>query len=202
MTCSIDGCGYPALCRGWCNAHYLRWQKYGDPLLGGKPRPRRPATIREMFEFYMPGEPPVEGIVWRWTGQTNGKGYGRMSFKRKRFVASRISYELFVGPIPRGLIVRHKNDNPIDVNPHNLELGTFADNTADMIERDRMAPVERTQHLGIDNGIAKLTDDQVREIRYRRNECGESATDIASEFGVTKQLVSIVARRKGWKHVA
>ena len=30
--CSIDGCERPAATRGWCNAHYIRWRRSGDPL--------------------------------------------------------------------------------------------------------------------------------------------------------------------------
>ena len=30
--CSIEGCTNPFRCKGFCNAHYLRWRKYGDPL--------------------------------------------------------------------------------------------------------------------------------------------------------------------------
>lgn len=30
--CVIDGCGNRHYARGWCNKHYLRWQKHGDPL--------------------------------------------------------------------------------------------------------------------------------------------------------------------------
>jgi hypothetical protein len=37
-TCSIDTCPEPVLCRGWCAAHYQRWNRHGDPLAGG---PRR-----------------------------------------------------------------------------------------------------------------------------------------------------------------
>lgn len=33
--CTIDGCGKPVLVleRGWCNAHYRRWKRHGDPLV-------------------------------------------------------------------------------------------------------------------------------------------------------------------------
>lgn len=31
-TCSIEGCGKPTLCRGWCRSHYKLAMKYGDPL--------------------------------------------------------------------------------------------------------------------------------------------------------------------------
>ena len=33
--CTVDGCGRPHRSRGWCAAHYARWVKHGDPLVGG-----------------------------------------------------------------------------------------------------------------------------------------------------------------------
>jgi hypothetical protein len=30
-TCSITGCRSPVLARGYCGAHYRRWQRHGDP---------------------------------------------------------------------------------------------------------------------------------------------------------------------------
>jgi hypothetical protein len=29
--CTVDGCTGPAKTRGWCNKHYQRWWKHGDP---------------------------------------------------------------------------------------------------------------------------------------------------------------------------
>lgn len=36
--CEIDGCNSVVVCRGWCNGHYHRWQRWDDPLGGGPPR--------------------------------------------------------------------------------------------------------------------------------------------------------------------
>lgn len=38
-TCSIDGCGKPMKARGWCNAHWGAWKRYGDPLKRVAPPP-------------------------------------------------------------------------------------------------------------------------------------------------------------------
>lgn len=40
FPCMIDGCEKPVFTRGWCQAHYRRWYRYGDPE-GSKPRPRK-----------------------------------------------------------------------------------------------------------------------------------------------------------------
>jgi 5-methylcytosine-specific restriction endonuclease McrA len=42
--CTIDGCDKPILARGWCAAHWTRWNRHGDPLAGG---PFRSPTVSE-----------------------------------------------------------------------------------------------------------------------------------------------------------
>ena len=32
-VCSIPGCGKPARARGWCNTHWRRWRRHGDPTV-------------------------------------------------------------------------------------------------------------------------------------------------------------------------
>lgn len=44
--CSIEGCGKPVHQQGFCNSHYLRFYRYGDPLKGGPPRTRQSPICR------------------------------------------------------------------------------------------------------------------------------------------------------------
>lgn len=50
------------------------------------------------------------------------------------------------------------------------------------------------------NPRAKLTDNDVREIRRRRAN-GEFTTTLAAEFGVTDPIIGLIAKRKLWAHV-
>jgi hypothetical protein len=44
-TCAIADCESPAYRRSWCNAHYLRWRRHGDPLAGGASHRAAPSPI-------------------------------------------------------------------------------------------------------------------------------------------------------------
>lgn len=89
-----------------------------------------------------------DAFCWPWKGKPNKQtGYGGISDQRgKRIGAHRASYIIHYGDIPVGLVVRHKCDNRICVNPLHLELGTQADNVADMWDRGRaVAPPRNTK---------------------------------------------------------
>lgn len=36
IVCAIDGCDKKVASRGWCESHYQRWRRHGDPLAGRK----------------------------------------------------------------------------------------------------------------------------------------------------------------------
>ena len=81
-----------------------------------------------------------ESECWPWTGVVDQHGYGRVQFMTSKFKAHRVSYEMANGPIPDGLIIRHKCDNPNCVNPKHLESGTQKDNMLDASFRGRINP--------------------------------------------------------------
>lgn len=74
---------------------------------------------------------------WEWTGTRVEFGYGQIIRDGRRLRAHRVAYEIAYGPIPDGLVVRHKCDNPPCVRPDHLELGTRADNNQDRENRGR-----------------------------------------------------------------
>lgn len=78
------------------------------------------------------------GDCWEWTAAANRQGYGK--FKARSYVlvpAHRHSWELANGPIPAGMYVCHRCDNPRCVRPDHLFLGTHQDNVTDMMAKGR-----------------------------------------------------------------
>jgi DNA-binding CsgD family transcriptional regulator len=75
---------------------------------------------------------------WEWTGfRVPPLGYGRFRLNDEQTWAHRVSWELTFGPIPEGLQVCHRCDNPPCVRPDHLFLGTPLDNVRDMIGKGR-----------------------------------------------------------------
>lgn len=75
---------------------------------------------------------------WLWKGCKTIGGYGRFNVgKRVIKMAHRVSYELYVGPIPKGFQVCHSCDVRHCVRPSHLWIGTQTDNMLDMYKKNR-----------------------------------------------------------------
>jgi hypothetical protein len=130
------------------------------------------------------------GDCWLWTGAKSSKGYGIFCVKKKLHQAHRLMYMLYNGAIPEGLEVRHMCRNKC-VNPEHLEIGTRSENCQDKVR-------DGTSNRGERNATAKLTAEQVLEIRRRSNEL---QSDLAKEFGVGTKNINQIIRRERWKHI-
>jgi hypothetical protein len=66
---------------------------------------------------------------WYWKGAKDRKFYGNFCVGKKKYnKASRFSYAIHFGPIPAGMQVDHRCNNPPCVNPFHLQLLTGTKN--------------------------------------------------------------------------
>jgi DNA-binding XRE family transcriptional regulator len=128
---------------------------------------------------------------WQWTASKVRRGYGQINFCGKMLSAHRVSFEVHCGEIPAGMFVLHKCDNRGCINPAHLFLGTNDENMADMVAKDRQA-------RGSNNGRAKLTEHDIRDIRAAR---GILQIELARRYGVSKQQISKIISHKLWPHL-
>lgn len=135
---------------------------------------------------------------WEWIG-TPSHAYGLKRWivggVRRFYKASRLSFLLSGGVLTdERPHVLHSCDNPRCVNPAHLRAGSQKENMADMSQRER-----RQDPRGEKNGKAKFTEQQVRDIRKKREQ-GASWAALAREYGSTNMGVIYVVKH-GWRHV-
>jgi hypothetical protein len=106
----------------------------------------------------------------------------------------RIVLETFVGPCPDGLEGCHNDGNPENNSLDNLRWDTHRSNKRDSINHG-------TQVRGTRQRCAKLTEQQVSEIRKRHAEEQVAIQKLAEIYGVTFNTVYCVLSFKTWKHV-
>ena len=165
---------------------------------------RRLPTHQRFTEKFSKGTPTS---CWEWQAGTNGVGYGLLwnLESHRKVLAHRYSYEFHVGPIPSGLLVLHKCDNPPCVNPKHLFLGTFSDNSRDMVKKGRHRYVGNPNNKppifrGSDHYLAKLTEDDVLDI-YQLRISGMAIRAIARKYKMERTTIASICKGTGWPHV-
>ena len=122
-------------------------------------------TRIEAFLSRVDTRPDDGSACWIWRGGRDTAGYGRFGGTR----AHRVAYELLVGPIPEGLVVRHTCDVPMCVRPSHLLLGTQADNVRDAVERGLMPNGERAWATKYSDGmVARARELRAGGMTYRQ----------------------------------
>jgi hypothetical protein len=116
---------------------------------------------------------------------------------RTKYRLHRLVTLAFLGKLPSGLETRHLDGYKLNNHIRNLRYGTHADNTTDRTLHGTVAKGERV-------GTSKLTPEQVLEIRSlytNKHENGLTQHKLASMFGVSHSLVSLIINRKSWTHI-
>jgi hypothetical protein len=151
-------------------------------------------SLRERFARHYTPEP--NSGCWLWTG-TLKSGYGAIKILGRKGMrrAHRVSYELHVGDIEKGLFVCHKCDVPSCVNPDHLFVGTRRDNMNDMVRKGRgRGPA------GESAPKAKLIAPQVLEIFSLRS-TDANPTELANRYGVSRRSIMCIWSGTSWSSV-
>lgn len=154
-------------------------------------------TVEEAFKQRVKECGPDECWPWpRGCGREgHADGYGTLMVHRKPHPAHRVAWEVYVGPIPRGLCVLHRCDNPCCVNPHHLFLGTNVDNIADKVSKGRHRSPRGEHH-----GNAKLNAVSVTLMRHKFAE-GATVLRLSCEFRVSEATVRDIVKGRTWRHL-
>lgn len=188
-TCTIEDCTNQVGkhgARGYCSLHYKRFRKHGDATT--ITRVPRGSDTEGCLRFA--GWRVTSTGCWEFNGRQDPDGYGVITKNSAPYRAHRASYELWVGPIPEGHVIRHTCDHRRCIKPDHLLTGLPKDNTRDAQERQRLANGER-------HGMHKLTDDDVDCIRMEYANGGTNQRALARKYGCSQaQVNNIILRRQ------
>jgi hypothetical protein len=138
------------------------------------------------------------------THATTTKGYKKVSLSRHGLMTQieihRLVAVAFIGPIPPGYQVNHKDGDKNNNHVSNLEIVTARENTAHAIKMGFRKDLSVTQR-GENNPTAKLCDDAVRSIRAAAVSKRGDIARLAEKFGVSGTLILAVRNRKIWTHI-
>lgn len=113
--------------------------------------------------------------------------------KKKAARVHRLVLLAFVGECPPGMECRHLDGNRANNVRSNLCWGTRQANAEDRRRHGTLA-------AGVTNGRAKISDDDVRDIR-RRHRAGETKAALARRFNLNWSTINRAVRGINWRHV-
>lgn len=190
-VCKYDTCDRAGkLRRGYCDKHYRRFLKHGDP---GKTLRASTALVdgRSVGFWQQVAITANPDRCWEWQGGRNVDGYGvrgTAKGRRKWKFAHRLAYYLFNQQDPGPLCVLHRCDNPACCNPHHLFLGTRAVNNLDRTRKGRSNRWVNHKHPG------KKVDSVLAEMIRNRWSSGEKQATIASDLNLSVSSVNRAVR--------
>ncbi len=138
---------------------------------------------------------------WSWKAGRFDFGYGQFWFEGKTMKAHRMAWILTHGKIPDNKLVLHKCDNPPCVNPKHLWVGTYRDNTRDMIIKGRDNYIGHIGLRGESSPFSRMKEDQVKLLRKMYKNKEGSTYKLAELFNISKSTAWEIVANKNWVHI-
>lgn len=140
---------------------------------------------------------------WNWNAAIRGRsGYGAFKFNGKTIDAHRVSWMIYNGDIPNGLLVCHKCDNKLCVNPNHLFLGTYSDNTKDAYIKGRIVVPATSQfrllHIPINRS---LSESEAKSVKYAIKTRMCSLKKLSESLNLPYQLLRDINCGRTYKNV-
>lgn len=122
-------------------------------------------------------------------------GYGVFRERGRQLRANRVALQLAGTELSRVQTACHRCDNPACVNPDHLYAGTQQTNAHDRESRKRGGGPKRR---GEGNGRAKLSEEQVAEVRALYATGKHSKRGLGLRYGVSDTQVGHIVNNRQW----
>lgn len=196
--CKIEGCTDPARTRGWCIRHYSRWLKWGDPNRADRDMARF-GEPKAFVERMLTEDVGDECINWPYSVDNWGRPQIAMATEtgRRTFKVGSLICEAAQGPrpAPKSKAIQTCGlSNKLCVNRNHFRWGDQKEVEFMKIDVDR-------SNRGEGNGMHKLTEDEVIDIKYLSLSDDMSDSEIGAVYGVTRKAIARIRRGTGWRHL-
>jgi hypothetical protein len=173
-------CDKSVIGRNLCRYHY--YQAKRDGTINNYPTKSSSTSVSDRMQSKYQILP---NGCWMWLGNKNSAGYPMIWLNGKSVRAHRVMFSINNGGLSDDLVVCHTCDNPSCVNPDHLFSGSRDDNNKDCKNKKRNA-------FGMKNGHAKISAEQIKEIRLD----SRTQSEIALSYGINQSHVSRIKSDK------
>lgn len=135
----------------------------------------------------------TESGCWLWTAAQFAKGYGMFQLRNRTVQAHRLSFAWAYGEPDQHLCVAHTCDTPACVNPAHLFAATAGQNNADRDAKGRAVNPRGERH-----GRARLSAEDVAEIRRCYAAREQTQRDLSRRYGVTQSHIWRIIHHESW----